>query len=291
MSATILDEILAVKYEEVAAARGMRPLAEIEAAAAAAVAAGPTRGLRAALMRPPGAPVRVLAEVKRASPSAGPIRPGADPAQIAVEYAAAGAAAISVLTDRRFFDGDLSFLARCRAAVTVPLLRKDFIVDPYQVAESRAAGADAILLIVAALEEGQLAELAAAAAAYGMDVLVEVHAVHEVGPALAAGATLIGINHRDLKTMRMDMSLTPVIAARLPPVVVVVAESGIRAVDDLERLGAAGAHAVLVGEHLMRAPSPGQALRELRGEAPGDPDELDEPGEPGAPPADPRVPR
>jgi len=260
---TILDDILAVKRDEVAAARAARPLAEVEVAAAQA---GPVRGLRAALARPPGAPVRVLAEIKRASPSAGPIRPGADPAAIAAEYAGAGAAALSVLTDRRFFDGDLAFLARCRAAVSLPLLRKDFVIDPYQVAESRAAGADAILLIAAALSPAQLAELAAAAASYGLDALVEVHAEDELPAALAAGATLVGINHRDLKTMRMDMSLTPAIAARLPADVVVVAESGIRTAADVERLGAAGAHAVLVGEHLMRAPSPGQALRELRGE-------------------------
>lgn len=261
---SVLDEILAAKREEVAAARAACPLAEVEAAAAAA---GPVRGLRAALARPPGAPVRVLAEIKRASPSAGPIRPGADPAAIAAEYAAAGAAALSVLTDRRFFDGDLAFLARCRAAVPLPLLRKDFIIDPYQVAEARAAGADAILLIAAALAPAQLAELHAAAAACGLDVLVEVHAASELPPALAAGATLLGVNHRDLKTMQMDMSLTPAIAARLPPGIILVAESGIRTRDDVERLGAAGAHAVLVGEHLMRAPSPGAALRELRGEA------------------------
>ncbi len=259
---SVLDDILATKRDEVAAARAARPLAEVEAAAAAV---GPARGLRAALTRPPGAPVRVLAEVKRASPSAGAIRPGADPAAIAAEYEAAGAAAISVLTDRRYFDGDLAFLARCRAAASLPLLRKDFIVDPYQVAESRAAGADAILLIAAALAPSQLAELAAAATGHGLDVLVEVHAEGELPAALAAGATLVGVNHRDLKTLRMDMSLTPVIAARLPPGVVLVAESGIRTAEDVERLGAAGAHAVLVGEHLMRAPSPGRALRELRG--------------------------
>jgi indole-3-glycerol phosphate synthase len=261
---SILGEILATKRAEVAAARAARPLAEIEAAARQA---GPVRGLRAALARPPGAPVRVLAEVKRASPSAGPIRPGADPAAIAAEYAAAGAAAISVLTDKRYFDGDLSFLARCRGAVGVPLLRKDFLIDPYQVAEARAAGADGVLLIAAALAPAQLAELAAAAAGWQLDVLIEVHAEDEVEPALAAGATLLGINHRDLKTMRMDMSLTEKIVARLPPGLVVVAESGIRTAADVERLGAAGAHAVLVGEHLMRAPSPGEALRELRGEA------------------------
>lgn len=259
---SILERILAVKRDEVAAAKAARSLADIEAIAREA---GPVRGLRAALARPAGAPIRVLSEIKRASPSAGPIRPGADPAAIAAEYEAAGAAAISVLTDRRYFDGDLAFLARCRAAVALPLLRKDFIIDPYQVAESRAAGADAILLIAAALAPAQLAELAAAAAAHGLDVLVEVHAEGELGAALAAGATLVGVNHRDLKTLRMDMSLTPVIAARLLPGVVLVAESGIRTAEDVERLGAAGAHAVLVGEHLMRAPSPGRALRELRG--------------------------
>lgn len=259
---SILDQILATKREEVAAARAERPLSAVEAAAAAA---GPTRGLKAALTRPAGAPVRVLAEIKRASPSAGPIRPGADPAAIATEYQEGGAAALSVLTDRRYFDGELSFLARVRDAVPLPLLRKDFIVDAYQIAEARAAGADAILLIAAALAPSQLAELAAAAAAYQLDALVEVHEAHEVEPALAAGATLLGVNHRDLKTMRMDMSLTPVIAARLPPGIVLVAESGIRTTADVEQLGAAGAHAVLVGEHLMRAASPGQALRELRG--------------------------
>jgi len=260
----ILGTILARKREEIRALVAARRPDDL---AVAAAAAAPARSLANALRRAPGQAVRVLAEIKRASPSAGPIRPGADPAAIAAEYAAAGAAAISVLTDKRYFDGDLAFLARCRAAVPVPLLRKDFIVDPYQVVEARAAGADGILLIAAALAPAELAELAAAAAAWELDVLIEVHAEDEVEPALAAGATLLGINHRDLKTMRMDMSLTERIATRLPPGLVVVAESGIRTAADVERLGAAGAHAVLVGEHLMRAPSPGEALRELRGEA------------------------
>lgn len=262
---SVLAQILATKRDEVAAARAARPWADVEAAAVAAMAAAPARGLAAALARPPGAPVRALAEVKRASPSAGPIRPGADPAAIAREYAAAGAAAISVLTDLRYFDGELAFLGRCRAAVSVPLLRKDFLIDPYQVAESRAAGADAVLLIAAALAPAQLAELHAAARAYGLDALVEVHEPSEVEPALAAGASLIGINHRDLRTMRIDMGLTEVVARQLPPGTVVVAESGIRAAADVARLGAAGAHAVLVGEHLMRQPSPGAALRALLG--------------------------
>jgi indole-3-glycerol phosphate synthase len=205
----------------------------------------------------------VLAEIKRASPSAGPIRVDADPAEIAREYARGGAAAISVLTDKQFFDGDLAFLARVREACSLPLLRKDFIIDGYQIAEARAAGADAILLIVAALDEAQLIELLATAASYNLDVLVEVHDRDEAEIAVRVGATLIGVNHRDLKTFTMDMSLTGAIAPTLPPGTVLVGESGIRTAVDVRDLGASGAHAVLVGESLMRAPSPGDALREL----------------------------
>lgn len=258
---SILDTILATKREEVAAAKSAHPFAEVDAVARTQ---GPVRGLQRALMRPPGAPVRVLSEIKRASPSAGPIRAGADPAQIAEEYARAGAAAISVLTDRQYFDGDLTFLAACRARVELPLLRKDFLVDPYQVAEARAAGADAILLIVAALSPTQLGELLAAAASYELDALVEVHTVREAEIALAAHTTLLGVNHRDLRTFNIDMSLTSVVAPMLPPEVVLVAESGIRTAADVHLLGAVGAHAVLVGEQLMRAPSPGEALLALR---------------------------
>jgi len=259
---TILDRILAVKRTEVAEARAARSLGDVDAAARAA---GPVRGLERALRRPVGEPVRVIAEIKRASPSAGPIRAGADPAVIARDYARGGAGALSVLTDRQFFDGDLGFLARCRAAVALPLLRKDFLIDAYQVAEARAAGADGVLLIVAALDAVQLAELAAAARDYGLDALVEVHDLHEVDAALAAGATLLGVNHRDLKTFTIDMTLTAQIAPRVPASVVLVAESGIRSPGDLHTLGDAGAHAVLVGEQLMRAESPGDALLALRG--------------------------
>ncbi|MCW5809297.1 MAG: indole-3-glycerol phosphate synthase TrpC [Deltaproteobacteria bacterium] len=259
---SILDRILATKREEVAAAKAARPFADVDAAARAA---GPVRGLERALARPPGAPVRVLAEIKRASPSAGPIRPGADPAEIAAAYAEAGAAAISVLTDRSYFDGDPAFLAAVRARVPLPLLRKDFLVDPYQVAEARALGADAVLLIVAALDRVLLGELVAAAHAYDLDALVEIHAPGELELALAAGATLIGVNHRDLRTFAIDMSLTAAVAPRLPDDAVLVAESGIRTTADVQVLGGVGAHAVLVGEHLMRAPSPGDALRALRG--------------------------
>ncbi|MDB4954553.1 MAG: Indole-3-glycerol-phosphate synthase [Myxococcales bacterium] len=258
---TVLDRILAVKREEVAAARSSR---SFETVAAEARTAGPVRGLTAALRRPSLAPIRVLAEIKRASPSAGPIRPGADPAAIAAEYEAAGAAAISVLTDRTFFDGDLGFLAQCRRRVAVPLLRKDFVIDPYQVVEARAAGADGVLLIVAALSPAQLDELLAAARTYDLDALVEVHSEREADIALAANVSLLGVNHRDLRTLAIDMSLTATIAPRIPATTVLVAESGIRTAIDVQRLHDAGAHAVLVGEHLMRAASPGEALLALR---------------------------
>lgn len=257
---SILDKILAVKREEVAAARRARSFEELDIVARAAE---PTRGLEAALRRPAGEPIRVLAEIKRASPSAGPIRADADPAEIGEEYASGGAAAISVLTDKQFFDGDLRFLAAVRERVTVPLLRKDFVIDAYQIAEARAAGADAVLLIVAALDQMQLAELLATAFDYQLDALVEVHDVREAEVALALGATLVGVNHRDLKTFTMDMTLTEKVAKVLPPTTVLVGESGIKSPRDVRMLADAGAHAILVGEHLMRAPSPGSALREL----------------------------
>lgn len=263
---SILSRILDRKREELAVAKAERPVGKLVAAASVAA---PARGLERALRRPVGAPVRAIAEIKRASPSAGPIRPGADPAAIAREYASAGAAAISVLTDRDFFDGDLGFLGAVRAADgldAVPLLRKDFLIDDYQVVEARAAGADAVLLIVAALDDGALRELHAAARQLGMDALVEVHDEREAERAVAAGATLIGVNHRDLATFAMDMELTARLAGRVPPGTVLVGESGIKTRDDVVRLGAAGAHAVLVGETLMRAPSPGAALRELLAE-------------------------
>lgn len=263
---SILAKILARKVEEVAAARAARPEGAVARDAAAAPAA---RSLIAAVRRPPGAPasgVRAIAEIKRASPSAGAIRAGADPADIARQYARAGAAAISVLTDVDFFDGRLEFLGQVRAVpetAAVPLLRKDFLIDDYQVVEARAAGADAVLLIVAALDDGALRGLHAAARALGMDALVEVHDEAEADRAVAAGATLIGVNHRDLSTFAIDMTLTARLAARLPAGTVLVGESGIKTRADVAALGAAGAHAILVGETLMRAPSPGDALREL----------------------------
>jgi indole-3-glycerol phosphate synthase len=240
---TILETILATKRAEVAAfddaARGA-----IVAAAERSPAAQP---FRAALARRVGEPVRAIAEIKRASPSAGPIRPGADVAEIARDYAKHGATAISVLTDRDYFDGDLAFLAKARAAVATPLLRKDFVIDAIQIAEARAVGG----------------EMAAAAARFGLDALIEVHDEAELDAALAIGAKLVGVNHRDLKTFKIDMALTATIARRVPGDVVLVAESGIRTADDVRRLGDAGAHAILVGESLMRQDSPGMALAEL----------------------------
>jgi len=253
----ILDDIISHKRAEVARRKAERPLSELEAMAAAA---GPIRPFADALRAPP---IRIIAEIKRASPSAGPIRPDADPVAVAGEYAASGAAAISVLTDQTFFDGRLEFLALVRQAVRLPLLRKDFVIDPYQVVESRAAGADCVLLIVAALSADALADLLAQAAQLRLDALVEVHSEAEVEIALAAGARLIGVNHRDLRTFSMDMALTARLAPRLPLGTVLVAESGIRTAGDVQGLAAAGASAVLVGDSLMRAPSPGAALARL----------------------------
>ena len=259
---SILAEILAHKREEVAAARQARPLAQLEAAARAC---GPVRPFAAALRRAAGQPVRAVAEIKRASPSAGPIRPDADPAATGRQYEAGGAAALSVLTDERFFDGRLEFLAAVRAAVSLPLLRKDFLIDPYQIAEARAAGADAVLLIAAALDPALMAELMAEATRHQLDALVEVHSEAEAERAALAGARLIGVNHRDLATFAIDMGLTARLAPRLPAGTVLVAESGIQSAADVRALAAAGAHAILVGESLMRAPSPGAALAELLG--------------------------
>ncbi len=257
---SILAEIVATKHDEVAAAVRARPRSTLEAAC---LEVGPTRGFAAALARPTGAPLRVIAEVKRASPSAGPIRPDADPAAIARDYQRGGATCLSILTDERYFDGRLAFLGAARAAVGLPLLRKDFVVDPYQLLEARAAGADAVLLIVAALEQGLLGELMAAARELELDALVEAHSEEEAARAVAAGAGLIGVNHRDLATFAIDMSLTGRLRPHVPDGTVLVGESGIKSAADARALADAGADAILVGESLMRAPSPGDALAAL----------------------------
>jgi indole-3-glycerol phosphate synthase len=263
---TILDTILATKRDEVAALRNVvGPAFEQMRRTGSNFASLEPRDFAAALRRPAGAPVRVLAEIKRASPSAGPIRPGADPVAIARDYAGAGAAAISVLTDKTYFDGDIEFVMPVRAATKVPVLRKDFIIESIQLHEARMHGADAALLIAAALEPLHLQGLLRECRNYQLEPLVEVHSLAELDSVLSAPKppTVIGVNHRDLATFTIDMTLTEQIAKRVPANTVLVAESGIRSAADVRRMGDAGAHAVLVGEHLMRAPSPGAALAEL----------------------------
>jgi indole-3-glycerol phosphate synthase len=257
---TILDEILAHKRTEVAAAK-----ARVAPGALAERAEGctePLRGFRRALERAP-APA-VIAEVKRRSPSKGEIRADFEPVGCARAYAEGGAAALSVLTDERYFGGHLDFLAAIRRAVSLPILRKDFTVDAYQIDEARAAGADAVLLIVAALEPAALTALRARAAELGLDALIEVHDERELETALAAGADLVGVNNRDLRTFVTDLTVTERLAARVPASVLLVAESGIARPADVARLAKAGARAFLVGESLMREPEPGKALRRLR---------------------------
>ncbi len=257
----ILDRIVATKREEVAELR--RREAELEAALAGAPEA---RDLAGALRAPGG--VAVMAEVKRRSPGAGEIRPGLDPVEVARGYEEAGAAAVSVLTDRSYFGGSLEDLARVRRAVGLPVLRKDFTVDELQVVEARGAGADAVLLIVRILDDAELRDLAAAAADLGMAALVEVHDRRELERALAAGATLLGINNRNLDTFETRLDVTEELLPLVPPTVTVVSESGIGGPDDVDRVGRAGAHAVLVGESLLRAESPARATTELVGRRP-----------------------
>lgn len=231
----------------------------------AAADAPPPRDFAASLCGPQ---VRVIAEIKRASPSEGAIRTGDfDPAAIARTYEANGAAALSVLTDERFFGGHLDHLRAARAAVDLPVLRKDFVIDERQVIEARAAGADAVLLIVAALPPVRLRALQALARNLGMTALVEAHDAAEVEMALDTEATVIGINNRDLRTFVTELATTERLAPMVPPDRVLVAESGVHERADVERLAAAGADAVLVGTALMRAEDPGEALRELTGVA------------------------
>lgn len=260
---TYLDRILENTRAEMDARRAVRPLGEVDREACAMPAAISTH----AALRDTG--VSIIAEVKRASPSKGPIAPGVVAADVAQDYIAGGAAAISVLTDERFFNGSLDDL---RAVASVahgadtphPVLRKDFVLDSYQIAEARAVGADAVLLIVAALDDSELADLHASAADYGMDALVEIHDERELDRALKIGATLLGINSRDLRSFQVDLATIERLARQVPEDVTLVGESGIRNREDIERLGAAGVHAVLIGETLMRATDRAAALRELR---------------------------
>jgi indole-3-glycerol phosphate synthase len=254
----ILDEILAEKRREIAVSKSRRSL---EALHARAEWTEKRRGFARALRAKSGR--AIIAEIKKASPSRGVIRSSFDPARHARDYETSGATCISVLTDGPFFQGHLDHLAIVRASTALPILRKDFILDPYQIAEARAFGADAVLLIVAALEASVLRELAALSAAEGMDTLVEVHDEGELEIALGAGASLIGINNRDLRTFETSLDVSRRLAPLAPPGVVVIAESGIRSATDLSSLAAVGVHAFLVGEQLMASKDPGKALASL----------------------------
>jgi indole-3-glycerol phosphate synthase len=259
---SVLDGIIARTRQHVAEERVRRPLDELRAAADEAP---PVRPFGAALARP--GRISVIAEHKRRSPSRGVIREDLTPEDVARSYEAAGAAALSVLTDEPFFGGRLEHLVAAREATALPALRKDFIVDPWQVWEARAAGADALLLIVAALEDDALGALLAVAGEAGLDALVEVHARDELDRALAAGARIVGVNNRDLKTLEVSLETALSLATAIPEGVVTVAESGIRTGGDIRRLREAGFDAFLIGERLMGAPDPGQALRSLLEEA------------------------
>ncbi len=262
-----LDRIIERARSEVAARQSVRPLAEVQRRAADRAGSDPPRPFNAAL----GAPgIAVIAEHKRRSPSAGVIRDGLALEDVVGAYERGGAAALSILTEEADFGGSLEDLARARAVTGLPLLRKDFVVDPYQVPEALAAGADAILLIVAALPDAELESLYAQADGLGLGVLVEVHDEPELERAAALGARVIGINNRDLKTLEVDTERTHALLPGAPSEAILVAESGFRTRAELDRLAAAGIDAVLVGEALMRAPDIEAACRELTGVAPAD---------------------
>jgi len=256
---TILDRIVADKRAELAAARSAVPLAELQERARTVPAA---RSFASAL-RGPG--VALIAEVKKASPSRGLLRADFDPVELAKAYADAGAAAISVLTDEKHFQGALADLHSIRDQLLdgPPLLRKDFLFDIYQIYEARCGGADAVLLICAMLEEQLLRELIDFARSLGMDALVEVHDEKELQAAIAAGAKLIGINNRDLRTFDVDLATTERLAPLVPDGVTIIAESGIFTRPDIRRLEACGISAVLIGEALVTASDPGGKIREL----------------------------
>ncbi len=260
----IFDEILSNKQDEVSKAKTRLSAARL--ASAAEAYDEPTRGFRRVLATGPRP--RIIAEIKRRSPSRGEIRADFDPVMCAKAYSDAGAAAISVLTDSRYFGGELSYLEAVRRAVPQPLLRKDFVVDPYQIDEARLAGADAVLLIAAAFSgddrAAELKRLRLRAEGLGLDALVEVHDDCEIDIAIECEARLIGVNNRDLRTFAVDLGVCERLASRTPDGVVVVAESGIFTERDVARLESAGADACLVGEALMREPDIGLALRQLR---------------------------
>lgn len=257
----ILNRILARKAEEIEQRSRVRPLAEMRARA---LQQPPTRGFIEAIRRKHAASeAAVIAEVKKASPSKGLIRKDFNPAQIAASYEAGGAACLSVLTDVDFFQGSNLFLGEARAACSLPVLRKDFTIDPYQVYEARVIGADCILLIVAALEDGPMVEMANLAMELGMDVLVEVHDIDELERALQTDCELIGVNNRNLRSFEVSLDTTLALKDAVPRDRTLVTESGIATRADVARMREAGVETFLIGESFMREPDPGSALRRL----------------------------
>jgi indole-3-glycerol phosphate synthase len=256
----ILDEIVAYKKEELARTKRKEPLADVRARAADA---GPLRGFGLALAAQ--SQIKLIAEVKKASPSKGVIRQDFDPVAIAQVYETSGAACLSVLTEQRYFQGHLDYLGQIRRAVGLPLLRKDFIIDGYQIFEARAAGADAVLLIAAYLERSQLEDYLGIAAELGLDALVEAHTGRELERSLLAGAAIVGINNRDLSSFVVSLGTTFDLLTEIPDDRTVVSESGISSREDVERLQAAGVDAILVGESLMREKDISKKVRELLG--------------------------
>ena len=257
----ILNQIVAVKRQEVAAALQRKPLAEMRADAESRVL---TRDFLGAMRECIAAGrAAVIAEIKKASPSKGVLRADFEPADIAQTYAEHGAACLSVLTDQQFFQGRIDYLKQARASCPLPVLRKDFIVDAYQVYESRAIGADAILLIAACLDDAQMRDFEAIARSLDMAVLVEVHDAAELGRALQLKTPLIGVNNRNLKTFEVSLDTTLTLRHDIPSDRLLVSESGIQSRDDVLRLAAAGVNAFLVGESFMRADDPGLALAQM----------------------------
>ncbi|MEK8032320.1 indole-3-glycerol phosphate synthase TrpC [Ideonella sp. DXS29W] len=258
----ILQRIVEVKHEEVARDRVARPLAALRSEAQRRMT--DRRGFEAALRaRLAAGQSAVIAEIKKASPSKGVLRKHFVPAEIAASYERHGAACLSVLTDERFFQGSAAYLQQARAACALPVLRKDFMVDPYQVVGARAMGADCILLIAACLDDAQMADLETQALELGLDVLVEVHDGAELERALRLKTRLVGINNRDLRSFEVSLDTTLGLLAQVPADRLLVTESGILAPADVRRMRDAGVHAFLVGEAFMRAPEPGPALQAL----------------------------